>query len=88
MTTLAPIILSKTPTNLITGLTEGDSYIAQNVSGGLVEYCNYPTDPDGVDIGWRLAKSYDFFQFDAEATNPVWARASTHDSARLSIGSG
>ena len=86
MTTLAPVILTKTRTNLTTGLTAGATYIAQNVGGGMVEYCNFATDPTNEDIAWRLCPKLLFFQFEAEATNPTWARAATGDYARLSIG--
>ena len=88
MTTLAPTILSRAATNLTTGLTEGDTYIVQNVGGGMVEYCNFATDPADEDIGWRLCESKQFFQFEAEAANPTWARVATGTEARLSIGNG
>ena len=88
MTTLPPVLLTKDATNLTTGLTAGETYIAQNVGGGLVEYCNFPTDPTDEDLAWRIAGTKDFFQFEADSANPTWARALTRGSARLSLGNG
>ena len=88
MTTLAPIVLSRTPTNVTSGLTEGETYVAQNVGvgGGVIEYCNFATDPTDADVGWRIVVTYGFFQFEAAAADPVWARCVTADASVLSIG--
>ena len=72
---------------LDTGLISGQSYIAQVVGNGDIQYTN-AADRDAAEAAsWKICQRLEFFQFTVDASDPVWVRALNRTSS-LSISDG
>lgn len=84
MATRPTLTVGAQAVNLETGLADGDSYVAQNISSVPVRYCNVATDPTGDDTqGWHILRPGDSIQAQVGVDEPTWVRSGSSRDARL-----
>ena len=70
---------------ITSGLTVGQAYIAQHVGGNIVLYADHPTQPTAdTDIGWFQLKPDKIISFEGSTADPTWVRT-LRGEARLTI---
>ncbi len=74
MATRPEIVIGETFLDITAGLTEGQKYVAQHVGGGVVEFCDFATDPTNENVGRMRLLTYEWLEFTREAAEPTWAR--------------
>ena len=86
MTSTSPTLVTGSPVS-VSGLTAGESYIAQNIGRAIIEYCVYATDPSAVDLAWNRCRRYEWITIDNyDTATPVWVRTlDRSDQGRLSV---
>lgn len=72
-------------TSLITGLTEGSYYLAQNISSIPVRYANAAAEPTEVSVGWHILEPGEWMRFEVDTANIVWVRTGFLRPATLVI---
>lgn len=86
MANLAPIAVTTTAQDITTGLSDGQSYFVQNVSGSHVEYAVATADPTGSNVGWNILLPYQSLSVAVTAGEGLWCRVTGLDGgARLII---
>ena len=85
---LTPISVGKDAQDVTTALARDTSWVFQNVSENVVEFCNHATDPTGEDVAWNILRYGEWVSVGKllAGDDPLWVRTkSRHHVATLAV---